>query len=182
MLRLKLPAGLQIIKPIKVRLEVLGFGQEGASMGIIPGEEVVAIFSPGEKGRIVRMLDAERKAAVCVLFRMKGLVEIVERLDPRKFLRRVFAEENHEGGIPDPDMTFGKSLIHVGALWQLFLSGDVVPSLFPSGPVEVDIAGLLVEDWLWHPVAVEGFFCGAATDGGGEAKLSSHQTEGGCFF
>ena len=79
-------------------------------------------------------------------------------------------------------MTTGESFVHVRTLGDAFFYVDMIISLLPGGPVEVDIAGLLVEDWLWHPVAVEGFFCGAATDGGGEAKLSSHQTEGGCFF
>ena len=144
MVKLKLTLWRESREKVPVALGKLLVEKQFADVIPVPGYLVVVVLHPCEERRVVRMLDAQGRAAVF----KHSVIEVVERLDAWEKFRGILAEHHHELRVPDPDGVVPEPLVHIERLHEPLLPFHVSISLLPGLPVEFHIARLGIEHRL----------------------------------
>ena len=62
---------------------------------------------------------------------VENLVEIPQAFDSREYFARVFAEQRHKAGVPDPNLRIAERFVHIGRLRHSGDLPDVVEGELP---------------------------------------------------
>ncbi len=143
--RLHFPAGLHLVEPLEMLLEVLCFRQQFDDMVAVAGNGVVVILDPGKQRRIIRMLNIQGISPVVIAFVMKRNIEVIQAFHAGELVRSILAEQRHEAGVPDPDRIVPERFVDIGRLWETRLRFDFLMCNLPRFPIQLNIARLFLK-------------------------------------
>ena len=142
----------QILQSTEMSLQILFLQQKLPYMLPIAAEQCIAVFGPGKKRRIVKNMDPHLRLPADHfsgprgrIFRydpgkrftaVQDIVEVVQGFHSGKTGLRVFTEQRHEAGVPNPDIGIAERLVHVRRLRHSGQVDQVIVRQFPGFPIQ----------------------------------------------
>ena len=142
----------QIFQSPEMLLQILLVQQQIPYMIPVAAEQSIAVFRPCEKRRIVKNMDPHLRIFADHfsgprgrVFRndpgkrfipVQNIIEIMQGLHSGKTGLRIFAEQRHETGVPDPDVGIAKRLVHVRSLRHSGQIDQMIVRQLPCFPVQ----------------------------------------------